>query len=675
MEGQTSVLIHTNNDIQHLAIQQATYSNASYANFIVKAARVTPNTTYRVELSNRNTPLATIETKPSADGVFDLEFLDATGALIPLENNANYSMEFSIRNEQQHHWQNCGYAHVFTNFQTEMGSAAALAAVESYPLGAMWANGRFSSETVKVNIGTTDMANLSRLSDNSKFQLRMTSVLGRLSSVPLTVTRTDNGNTAFFNMSAPVPANTPHGHYNFELLYDGAPVIKPGSLAINILTNNYPSEYSDKLYSGIMFNTVGKNDIGTGVHCETAQNAKPDSVQVAFYRFGNFTANPDKTVSKTLSSEANAFTAADLSGLNLAVKYDIVLYRDGKPVNVRQTGYLGDERPWWETPLLPHRVTATQPANGTLELLPCGGGTADAIPGWTEVYVKSTPSPGYQLKPNSVKVNGQSIYGRAFLVTDENCTVTAEFEPAPVKKYQVTAPGKITGGYIILNSSNVAAGEKAAFNVCAENGYDISRVYYTSNGTQIDLSKSGDDKYYFTMPANDVVVGAQFQAKRNYNITLNYTDHGTIDVKPQAYEQEGVLVVVHPAVGYHLASLTVTSSGAALPTSPNKDGYGFQMPANNVTVTATFAPGIGIELLPWTSEASHVIIDGLETPATLVVATYDRGKMTAVAMVHLTGPVRWLEIPIGTFTVNTKLFLFSSTGELIPLKFSKVSLL
>ena len=77
-----------------------------------------------------------------------------------------------------------------------------------------------------------------------------------------------------------------------------------------------------------------------------------------------------------------------------------------------------------------------------------------------------------------------------------------------------------------------------------------------------------------------------------YNITVNQPEHGTISAPAQAYASATVTLEATPETGYCFSSWTVKKGNTNIPVTNNQ----FTMPEGDVTVTATFVPGMEITL-------------------------------------------------------------------------------
>jgi hypothetical protein len=76
-----------------------------------------------------------------------------------------------------------------------------------------------------------------------------------------------------------------------------------------------------------------------------------------------------------------------------------------------------------------------------------------------------------------------------------------------------------------------------------------------------------------------------------YSVAIGVFDHGSVTAdKASAEKGDLITLTVTPATGYRLAadSLTVTTGGTAVTTTPSGNTFTFTMPASNVTVTAVF---------------------------------------------------------------------------------------
>ena len=125
--------------------------------------------------------------------------------------------------------------------------------------------------------------------------------------------------------------------------------------------------------------------------------------------------------------------------------------------------------------------------------------------------------------------------------------------------------------------------------ISPSNGYRLGGISVTkASGGTIYLSGSGNTRT-FTMPAENVTVFASFTAQ-SYNITKAQISNGTLSVNSSASCDSTVTVTANPASGYQFGSITVSNGTNSVSVSGSGNTRTFTMPANNVTVSATFNP-------------------------------------------------------------------------------------
>ena len=105
-------------------------------------------------------------------------------------------------------------------------------------------------------------------------------------------------------------------------------------------------------------------------------------------------------------------------------------------------------------------------------------------------------------------------------------------------------------------------------------------------GTELTLCVFGFNKVTYLGTIN-IVGGTQ------YNITVNQPQHGTISAPTQAYASATVTLSATPETGYCLSSWNVRDASNHTITVTNNQ---FTMPESNVTVTASFVPGMKVTL-------------------------------------------------------------------------------
>ena len=179
------------------------------------------------------------------------------------------------------------------------------------------------------------------------------------------------------------------------------------------------------------------------------------------------------------------------------------------------------------------------------------------------------------------------------------------------------------GSVSVVSAAN--EGQTVTFSVQANAGYSLSSLTVSkdSNAQPIDYTDNGDGTYTFTMPADDIIIMANFSAQQ-YNIITQCTppEGGSIDnVVPSAAAGETVTFTVTPNIGWTLTGLTVTGdSGGDVTVTDNGNGsYSFTMPEANVTVTANY--GLTGVIFKIVTDPSEIVE---EEYYTIINREYDR---------------------------------------------------
>ena len=158
--------------------------------------------------------------------------------------------------------------------------------------------------------------------------------------------------------------------------------------------------------------------------------------------------------------------------------------------------------------------------------------------------------------------------------------------------------------------------ERSAYNtqevkvyVTPDPGYKLTRLYYLpvmARAGETEISIIGSQPYTFTMPDYDIVLFAEF-ATTTYNITAKTPTNGKISftvngaTATTANYRDQIVVTVDPDDGYYLKSLKVGGDEVSYWVNWNwhwyYDGtgtYTFNMPAENVEISAEFTNQLGI---------------------------------------------------------------------------------
>ena len=257
-----------------------------------------------------------------------------------------------------------------------------------------------------------------------------------------------------------------------------------------------------------------------------------------------------------------------------------------------------------------YEVKQAATTNGKLEITPATAAKDETV------TVKVTPDAGYALKENGLKVTytdadnkeqtvevkaGTEANTYTFAMPAYPVNVSAEF----VKEYKVTA-ATVDNGTVTANPTTAVEGKKITVTVSAKEGYKLTagslKATYTDadNNNQPITLKDGTDAntYTFTMPAGDVAITAAFEPVevKTYSVTINPSDYGKVTANKTTDVKAGdtVTLTVTPDSEDRLAKLA--ENGLVIKDSKDatveykagtaENTYTFEMPADNVTVTA-----------------------------------------------------------------------------------------
>lgn len=255
------------------------------------------------------------------------------------------------------------------------------------------------------------------------------------------------------------------------------------------------------------------------------------------------------------------------------------------------------------------------------------------------VTLTAKPATGYALKAGSVKVtykdadNTEQTVKATVDEKDANVytfampaypvNVSAEF----VKEYKVTVADTANkNGETKVSATAAVEGAEVTVTVKAADNYQLkadSLTYSYKSGEDTKTEKltlNAEGKATFKMPAADVNVTAEYVEKKPeaYTVTVNKATNGTVtaDKETAAAGDTVTLTVKADETMYSQAVLAedglkvADSKGAAVACTAGADGtYTFTMPADNVTVTATFEiVAYGVEVAP--TEHGSVTFEG-----------------------------------------------------------------
>lgn len=304
------------------------------------------------------------------------------------------------------------------------------------------------------------------------------------------------------------------------------------------------------------------------------------------------------------------------------------------------TGNSGIPTGWTAQTAAPeYNISTSGISNGTVTAS-VNSTNASAAEANATVTLTASPATGYQLSSIAVtKASGEAVttsgdgLTRTFTMPAENVTVSATFTQISYSiTKQTMSHGSVTVDTIsTTNATSAAYNTPVILTIKPDTGYELSSISASTSASAITLSGSGitnGSARTFSMPAGNVTISATFTAI-NYTITTSGIANGTVTAKNSSgqaitsatYGQTVKLeIAADKYYDYTADSISVTGVS-------NLGGSGltrtFTMPAQNVTVSATFFTGPTVAATEAKELGDIVLDDGR------VVRYADRDKMTA----------------------------------------------
>ena len=191
-------------------------------------------------------------------------------------------------------------------------------------------------------------------------------------------------------------------------------------------------------------------------------------------------------------------------------------------------------------------------------------------------------------------------------------------QPQFVSGYIYSLNGKITEpkytititntehGSLTLDKYEAAAGEKVSVTgMSTDDGWEMNEPTITAeNGTEVEIGGSDEEGHYLIMPASNVTIALNITQLFTITTVFDSTQGDVTGIsfdseKNPIYKGAGknVKFTVTPKDGFEVNSVTAADSDSnPIPVNiaQDKSYYEFEMPAKNVTITATFSPASGI---------------------------------------------------------------------------------
>ena len=170
-----------------------------------------------------------------------------------------------------------------------------------------------------------------------------------------------------------------------------------------------------------------------------------------------------------------------------------------------------------------------------------------------------------------------------YAATDDKATSAAADALVQTVTYSVNFAA-MSDGSVSANKTTVKAGETVTLTITADAHCKFSSINAMAGVAPVELSGEGNART-FVMPKCDVTVSASF-TRDKFKLTLSAGSNGSLSASPSGDIEWGtsVTVTITPNANYVLD--TFKYDGTTKDVTNNK--YTFNMPAKNITVSATF---------------------------------------------------------------------------------------
>lgn len=149
------------------------------------------------------------------------------------------------------------------------------------------------------------------------------------------------------------------------------------------------------------------------------------------------------------------------------------------------------------------------------------------------VNLTVTPDEGWEIKSvdsaeATIRDNGNGSYTFTMPASDVTVKVVLVKTGYDVKTAVI---GETNGGTVTPSKKVAAIGDNVSATVTARYGYDLKGVVVTGDSGKVyNVDKAKDGKYYFTMPAENVTITAEF-AKHTFKVVFRDYDGTTLDTQ------------------------------------------------------------------------------------------------------------------------------------------------
>ena len=137
------------------------------------------------------------------------------------------------------------------------------------------------------------------------------------------------------------------------------------------------------------------------------------------------------------------------------------------------------------------------------------------------------------------------------------------------------------------------SGSTVTVDIHPDSNYEIDKIEVLHNKTGQLLTTVNTSTRTFTMPSNDVALKAYFKPistpqPTEFSIKSYSSTTGSVTAKQAAKKGETVQLTVTPATGYEIESINIVGENGTAVATVNQLDKTFTMPAQNVTIQATF---------------------------------------------------------------------------------------
>ena len=565
-DGDYSITLYENTSKN---IYRAVVPNPKVANIVAYGKGYDSNKQYKAVLQIDENIIDEELVSP-VNNVFDIEFKDINGEVINLLNQTHYSIYIKDR-DYNGEWEQYGANSSFYNYNYDDGEYEDPLVNNDYYGYSSFVNGK-----LLVTVWAKDSIG-SNMVDTTKFKVVVTSVLGgEYTYSNFTVSKRVYEGKIGFDLEQNIFAGMPEGYYKTKVFYNELEL--KNTDGTNILDTNYNIQYNSSPRPG--YGTSIVNNLRRIVNFWIYNIQNVTNPQLKLYTKDNITGIPNYTIDLVYENDRYVIKKDKATEVDFFKKYDGYIYVNGEflgaagldeyyaPIDMEEDSTI-------------YTITVSQTENGTL-IPNVASGTIG-----TEVYIKNIPGNGYELKPGSVKVNGQAIVGRSFVLT-ENAVVTAEFQPVYIPKYTIEKGNNIYNGDISIDKMEAVQGEAVTITAKPNEGFKLKELKYRTKNvyiyTPVDLETMS-----FIMPDKNIIVEATFEYIQMYSAYAEYSPWGMVELENNYFEEGSIVnLTIKPDNGYRLKEGSLHYKIEGTDESIPILGTSFVMPPNYIRIYAEF---------------------------------------------------------------------------------------